>query len=287
MLVNERFLGIHHRIDGELTSALKQAMDIGANCMQIFVSCCKSGRPFKFSKHDVDEYFRLKASLPKFEVYVHATFMISLTTARQDVLAMSKRTLLKELELADEIDAKYLVVHPGSSKDHKKTANDPLGTTEGIKTMAELLNQIADKKFKTKLLLENTAYGKSNVGSNLQDFVLLKSLLQNPTQIGYCLDLAHAFAYGYQIQPLDSFLSLLNSTMGLENIALIHLNDSATKLASRIDQHKAPGEGYIGLKAMREFVKSSAMHYIPNILELPLMDINDAKRSVQVVKSWF
>lgn len=283
---NQRFLGIHHRADGDLSTALKQAIDIGANCMQIFVSSCKTGKVFKFSKYDLQEYSRIRNSLENFEVYVHASFRVSLTTSRKEVLAISKKTILRELEASDEIGGKYLVIHPGSAKDHNKTNDDPYGIRAGVKTMADMLNQLCEKEFKTKILIENTAYGKSNVGSNLQDFAMLREHLEQPEKIGFCLDLAHSFAYGYQLEPLDQFISLLSSTMGLENIDLIHLNDSATKLASRIDQHKSPGEGYIGEKPLREFVRSKEMTYIPTILELPPVDQQEAQRAVQFVQSW-
>lgn len=281
-------VGIHHRADGDLTAALKQAMEIGANCMQIFVSSCVTGKLFSFGKYDLGEYFRIIKTSGVLEVYAHASFRMSLTTSRKDILAVSKKIVLDELKVCDEIGAKYLVIHPGSSKDHKKTSNDPHGITSGIQTLAETLNQLCLKNtFSTKMLIENTAYGKSNVGSNLQDFVLLQSLLDQPEKIGFCLDLAHAFAYGYSIDPIDDFVNLLNSTMGLNNIDLVHLNDSATKLGSRIDQHKTPGEGYIGIKPLREFVKHKETAYIPTIMELPPSTLQDAKRSVQLVKSWF
>lgn len=284
----ERLVGIHHRVDGDLTAALKQAMEIGANCMQIFVSSCITGKLFSFSRYDLGEYLRIMQTSGVAEVYAHASFRISLTTPRKDILGISKRIILEELKVCEEIGAKYLVIHPGSSKDHSKTSNDPHGIGAGIETLALTLNQLCLKNtFSTKMLIENTAYGKSNVGSNLQDFVALQNLLEFPEKIGFCLDLAHCYAYGYPLDPVDDFVNLLNSTMELKNIDLVHLNDSATKLGSRIDQHKTPGEGYIGIKPLREFVKHKETIYIPTIMELPPATVQDAKRSVQLVKSWF
>ena len=117
-------------------------------------NCAAALMPIKDS--ELDYFFKVVESSNIEKIYVHATFRVSLTTSRVGVLNISRRSIYKELEVCDRIGAKALVVHPGSAKDQQKTRDDPYGIQAGIETMAEQLNKMTSKNFKTKILIENT-----------------------------------------------------------------------------------------------------------------------------------
>src|SRR5437667_347320 len=78
------------------------------------------------------------------------------------------------------------------------------------------------------IVLENTCHGKLAVGSDILDFKVLLEKINKPERIGFCIDTAHAYSFGYDIaddQMQDDFIRLLESTIGIERIKLIHLND--------------------------------------------------------------
>jgi deoxyribonuclease IV len=57
--------------------------------------------------------------------------------------------------------------------------------------------------------------------------------------------------------------------IGLDELAAIHLNDSKTKLGSRVDRHEHIGKGQIGLNAFRVIMNDRRFRKIPKVLETP------------------
>ena len=94
--------------------------------------------------------------------------------------------------------------------------------------------------------------------------------LSPPTRI--CLDSCHLFAAGYDIRRRDGFAEMvesLQSCLGLNKVAWIHLNDSKRELGSRVDRHQHIGQGRIGLEGFRFFMNEPRFHHLPKILETP------------------
>jgi deoxyribonuclease-4 len=57
------------------------------------------------------------------------------------------------------------------------------------------------------------------------------------------------------------------SIVGLERLAVIHVNDSQREHGSRIDRHEHIGKGMIGLSAFRMLMNDPRLAGIPKILE--------------------
>jgi deoxyribonuclease-4 len=55
----------------------------------------------------------------------------------------------------------------------------------------------------------------------------------------------------------------------LKLVKVIHLNDSKNDLSSHKDRHENIGKGFIGEKALKEFLKSPKFEGIITILETP------------------
>jgi len=75
--------------------------------------------------------------------------------------------------------------------------------------------------------------------------------------MGVCLDTAHTFEAGYDItteEGLGRTLDLVERTVGLDRVYVLHVNDSKTPLGSRVDRHEHIGRGKIGLEAFRRIL---------------------------------
>ena len=149
-----------------------------------------------------------------------------------------------------------------------------------------MLNKILKKEDPITLLLENTTHENKTIGSNLNDFKLLKPLLTQPQKIGFCIDTCHAFAYGYDLEKTDSFVETLDQTMGLKNIKLIHLNDSAKPQGSKIDKHAVPGKGLIGKKILQKIINHKKLKHIPIIIEPPVISNQKIQEMLNNIKEW-
>lgn len=175
-----------------------------------------------------------------------------------------------------------MILHPGTAKGAKNKI-------EGIDALVAILNETMQQENRVRLVLENAVHGKMTVGSNLEDFAILKSKLKYPDQISFCIDTAHAYAHGYDItdpNKLEEFIALLDRTMGIDQIVLIHLNDTTNKLGSRIDQHAVPGEGRIGEDALKRFVLHPRLKHIPLLIEPPILSDEEQFALLEKVRSW-
>src|SRR5437879_997227 len=110
--------------------------------------------------------------------------------------------------------------------------------------------------------------------------------------LGVCLDTAHAFHAGYDIRSeagLAQTIAALDRTVGLGRVAVLHVNDSKTPFASRVDRHEHIGCGKIGLEAFRRILNhpnlsASAATGGPGrafLLETPIDAPGDDRRNVR------
>ena len=176
-----------------------------------------------------------------------------------------------EIDRAIVLGAEYLVVHPGSAKD--------LAMEDAIRLGAEGLIEAAKGKTsdRLKILLENSAGQGSAVGCKLEEIAELKKRSESEVAIGigYCLDTCHLFAAGFPIhleEGLAGTLELAQALLGLENVPVIHTNDSKTPLGSHVDRHDNIGQGHIGLEAFGRIINTPQLRDKVFILETPVED---------------
>jgi deoxyribonuclease-4 len=123
----------------------------------------------------------------------------------------------------------------------------------------------------------------------LHDFYALKQKLDALDRIRFCIDTAHAHAYGYDIATPENqkkFIQLIDDTVGIDMVELIHLNDATYPLASRIDKHAVPGKGTIGINALHSFAMHPKLTHIPLILELPHLSQEEDEAILRIVREW-
>ena len=106
-----------------------------------------------------------------------------------------------------------------------------------------------------------------------------------------CLDTAHLFAAGYDIKTeagLASTLGQVDSTIGLDRVPVLHVNDSKIPLGGRVDRHEHVGKGKIGAEAFQRILRHPRLSTLPPeglvgrafILETPIDEPGDDRRNV-------
>ena len=105
------------------------------------------------------------------------------------------------------------------------------------------------------------------------------SLVKSPKRLAVCLDTAHLFAAGYDFRgrKYAAFRKQIESTIGLDRVKVLHLNDSKKDLGSRVDRHEHIGLGKIGLEGFRPIVRDKAFKKVPKILETPKLKHPDGR----------
>lgn len=177
---------------------------------------------------------------------IHCNYLINLASTDAEVLEKSVVSLRGEIERAVAIEADYLVLHPGSKKNHPDAETAIQFAAAAIHTAARGL-QLG----KLKVLFENTAGAGQSIGSSFEELALLTAMVNQLGGLphGYCIDTCHCYAAGYDVATeagLAETVRQLDSILGLANIPMFHANDSKGALGSHLDRHANIGFGQIG-----------------------------------------
>ncbi len=277
-------IGHHTSIAGSLERSALHALAIGANTFQIFSS---SPRQWKASVPSEPSIRLLQQAREKHNLsplVIHDNYLINLAAANDSVRVKSVEAFRGEIERAVAIGAEYLVAHPGNYKD--------LTLEQGILRFLEGVAEAA-RGLNTKgltLLIENTVGAGAQIGGRLEELHVMRDYGTKMTDlaIGFCLDTCHLLASGYNIATKEGLMKAVaeaDRLLGLENVPVIHANDSKGQLGSHIDRHANIGEGYIGLEGFRRILAHPKLRNKAFILETPVDNDGDDKRDVETLKN--
>jgi deoxyribonuclease-4 len=275
-------LGVHTSIAGGLYKSVERAASLGCGCMQIFG---RNPRSWIFKPLTADEAGLFQAARKKaglWPVAVHTNYLTNLCTPDDEIYYKSIDIFKKELAIAEAIGADYLVTHLGSPRD--------MGAGFAIKRAGLALKEAGrgGSGAKTMILLENTSGAGAGFGASLSDIgEIIREAQGEGVRAGLCLDTCHAFAAGYSFATpgaVSDFLEKIDAGVGLENLKLIHLNDSKGALNSNLDRHEHIGKGKIGMESFRLLLTHPDIRDIPMILETPKKAIGDDPMNLDAVK---
>ncbi|MBK7259329.1 MAG: deoxyribonuclease IV [Ignavibacteriae bacterium] len=257
-------LGTHVSVAGGLHTAFERATRVGCATMQIFVKNANTWNQRSLTDADIASYKTAAAGANVSPVIAHAAYLINLCAIAPETLKKSIAGYEDELRRCEAIGVMGLVVHPG--------AHMGKGEEAGVKAIAESLNIIHAQTpgFTTFSLLEVTAGQGTTIGYKLEHLRDIIAGLDEPQRAGICLDTCHAFAAGYDLRNDEGWASLMHdiaSTVGLDKLKAIHVNDSEKGLGSKRDRHEHIGKGEIGLEGFRFLMNDPRLAAVPKILE--------------------
>jgi deoxyribonuclease IV len=277
---NRHPVGIHVSISGKLDLSVDRAIELG--CIGTFQIFTCSPRRWDASPLDEKEVeaFRRKISDTKFSVQAHMPYLPNLSSPDDEFYSKSVRVLTREIKRCGELGVENLVLHFGS---HMKTSIDSGADRIGAACMTSIGET---KGTNVRLLLENSA-DPNSVGSKFETIGKVLNQIDEKKRMGVCLDTCHAFASGYDLATLEGLnksLEIFDSSIGLSNLYLIHLNDSKGKIGSGLDRHENIGKGNIGVAGMRSILRSGKLDLIPVVLETPRDVEGEDKENIQTTK---
>jgi deoxyribonuclease-4 len=277
-------IGIHTSIASSLEKAALQAADLGANAFQIFSASPRMWRASMPRREEILALRRARERLDLRPLVIHVNYLINLASLDPVLRERSIASFRGELERAEAIGAEYLVTHPGSYRGQpidQALAAFVLGMAEAAE------GGIAPN---VTVLLENTAGYGAQIGSRLDELRTIRELAAREThlKIGYCLDTCHLLAAGFDVaneEGLQKTVAEADRTLGIENVKVIHANDSKTPLGSHMDRHANIGEGHIGADGFRRVLTHPQLRDKAFILETPNENDGDDRRNVEKLKS--
>ena len=275
-------IGAHVSISGSLDLAVDNAVERECGAFQIFTR-----NPRSWFAKDLDpvQVKKFKEKLQKSRIdrmatCAHMPYLPNLSSPDEDGYQKSIKSMTQEIERCHELGIPYLVTHLGS---HKGS-----GEENGIRRLVGALNKVAETNADVIILLENTAGQKNSVGSDFTQLEEIFSKCKPSKKFGICLDTCHAFVAGYDLRTKEDVTKAIkkfDDSIGLENLKILHLNDSKGELNSNRDRHDHIGLGEIGKEGLGEIVKIMNKNNIPIVLETPIDDIRDDFENISKAKS--
>ena len=270
-------LGFHLSIAGSLLKAISQAEKLGCQALQIFVQNPRGWKWRPVAPEAIRAFTAARRRAGLGPLMVHLSYLPNLAAADPVLYQRSADRLVQELALARELEADYLVIHPGHGD----------LTETSFRLVAQALAAAVSRVPPPPLvLLENTAGQGNELGWRIEHLQRLMEL--SGVELGLCLDTAHAFASGYDLRSPAGTAQLLGEIArgpGLARLRMLHLNDSRAAFNSRVDRHWHLGEGQIGLEGLRQFLAHPWLNPQGAIMETPKRHQADEWRNLLVARS--
>lgn len=256
-------LGSHLSIAGGLHNALLEAERLGCETVQVFTKNQQQWRCSPLANETIGNWQSHCRRLKFKRTVSHDSYLINLASPDAALRQKSIELFIEELSRCVALKIPYLVTHPGCHMGE--------GEAIGLRRVALALNEVhaAVRPDGVMTCLEITAGQGSSLGYKLEHLAEVISLVDAPRRLGVCLDTAHLFAAGYDYRgrKYAAFRRLVEKTVGLSRVKVLHVNDSKKDLGSRVDRHEHIGRGKIGLDGFRPFLRDEAFADVPKILE--------------------
>lgn len=259
-------IGAH--VSGGLKGAVKRALEIGAQAMQIFIGSPQTWKEPEPAKADVSAFRSGVKEHSLGPVFVHGNYLVNIASSSLENLAKSVSNLQTALRLSDAVGAEGLIFHPGSA--------GTVGYEEALKRVLASLEVVLEGyDGRCRLLLEVCAGQGQTIGDRFSEFADILSAMGHDRRLGVCWDTCHLYNAGYDVASADGLertIDEFDRLVGFDWLFAIHANDSKTALGARRDRHENIGEGYIGAEGFKRLLRHPRLRAFPWILEVPGFD---------------
>ncbi|MBD0379793.1 deoxyribonuclease IV [Paenibacillus sedimenti] len=256
--------------DKGLLNAAEEAVSYGSSTFMIYTGAPQNTRRKPIESQYIEEGKTLMDKHGIDEIIVHAPYIINLGSYKEDTFELAVNFLQEEIRRTDYLGVRNIVLHPGAYTD--KDAE------YGVNRIAEGLNEVlaGTKDTKVNIALETMAGKGSEVGRSFEEIAAIIEKVEDNGRLTVCLDTCHVHDAGYDIiNDLDGVLDHFDRVVGLDRIAVIHLNDSKNPRGASKDRHAPVGSGWIGYEAMNNVVHHDKLKHLPMILETPWIGKED------------
>lgn len=257
-------IGAHVSTSGGVDKAVGRAVDIGAECIQIFAASPRMWRVPAIKDKPLAGYHEKIAEAGLGPTIVHAKYLTALGSPNPDLVQKSRTSLTEELAQTERLGALGLVFHPAS---HRGAGLDAI-----FDQFVEGVNEVLENAPGNALLMLETSAGSGDhIGSKFEELGRLIKAIDNP-RVATCFDTQHVWASGYDIvskDGLEETMEEFDREIGLDLLRSVHANDSKRERGSSVDRHDNIGEGLIGNEGFLNIISHPAFAEVPFYLEVP------------------
>lgn len=280
--MSEIKLGCHVGMAGKdmFLASAREAASYGANVFMLYTGAPQNTRRKDISNLNIDAGWEYAHEHGIDEIVVHAPYIINLAnTVKPETYELAVEFLEKEIVRTAAMRSRILVLHPGSHVN----AGAEAGIAQIIKGLNTVLNQNDDDVF---IALETMAGKGSEIGRSFEEIKAIFDGVNKKDRRRVCFDTCHVNDAGYDIvNHYDDVFAEFDKVIGLDRIAVFHVNDSMNPLGAHKDRHANIDNGTIGYDTLHRLVHDERFADIPKILETPwLCEEGSAKKTIPPYK---
>lgn len=260
-------LGAHVSAAGGVDLAPVRGHAIGASVIQLFT---KTPGQWREPTLAPDIASRFQAGMAEYGLRAavsHDSYLINLASPDAALRRRSIWAFVRELRRAQALGLEYVVSHPGNYGDDRAA-----GLARNADALAECLERVPGA---TRVALETTAGAGTALGSTFEELAALMERIPEHLQrrVAVCADTCHLYAAGYDlVGDFDGVWRAFDTALGLDRLAVLHLNDSMFGLGSRRDRHALIGEGALGPEPFRRIMRGARFAHVIKVIETPKGD---------------
>lgn len=275
-------LGSHVGMAGKemFLASAKEAASYGANVFMLYTGAPQNTRRKDVEELNIEAGWEYAHAHGIDEIVVHAPYIINLAnTVKPETYELAVEFLEKEIVRTAAMGSKVLVLHPGSHVN----AGTEAGTAQIIKGLNTVLNQNEDD---VCIALETMAGKGSEIGRSFEELKAIYDGVEKKERLRVCFDTCHVNDAGYDlVNHYEDVFAEFDRIIGLNQIAVFHVNDSMNPLGAHKDRHANIGKGTIGYEALHRVVHDERFLEVPKILETPwLCEEGSAKKTIPPYK---
>lgn len=259
-------LGCHVGMAGKemFLASAKEAASYGANVFMLYTGAPQNTRRKDISELNIEAGWEYARQHGIEEIVVHAPYIINLAnTVKPETYELAVEFLEKEIIRTAAMRSRIMVLHPGSHVN----AGVEAGIAQVIKGLNTVLNQNDDDVY---IALETMAGKGSEVGRTFEELKSIYDGVDKKDRLRVCFDTCHVNDAGYDIvNHYDEVFEEFDKVIGLDQIAVFHINDSMNPLGAHKDRHANIDKGSIGYETLHRLVHDERFIDVPKILETP------------------
>ena len=269
-MAKDLLIGSHVGMNGPeyYLGSVKEAISYNATTFMFYI-----GAPQNSYRKPLDE-LRIKEGrsllrehgFDESKLVVHAPYIINAANpSKPELLDLSIKTIINELQRTEAFGASILVLHPGNHLG--------AGPEKAIEVLAESLDKVfANDGTNVKIAIETMAGKGSEIGTCFEQVRDIIEKCHYKDRLGVCLDTCQVHDAGYDVNDVESLLDEFDTVIGLDRLLVVHVNDSKNIRGAHKDRHENLGYGEIGFDALCRIANNPRLKNIPKILETPYIN---------------
>lgn len=269
-------IGSHVGMSGKdmFLNSVKEALSYDANTFMVYTGAPQNTRRKSIEELNIDAAHALMKEHNIDTFVVHAPYIINpANTVNASTYELALDFLRLELERTHAMGSDLLILHPGS--------HVGAGVDLGINQTIACINQVFNEVPTGNIVLETMAGKGNEIGKDFNELARIYDGVTDNSRLRVCMDTCHIHDAGYDIvNNFDGVLDEFQTCLPLEQIAVMHINDSKNPCGAHKDRHANLGDGYIGFDAIYSIVHHPALIHSLKILETPYIpDPENPKKS--------